>query len=76
MDVTNKSKVAKSLKNNEIDFALVSILPNDIAVESISLMENKLFLVGNKSIEINAKRFEMSDQLAEIFTNTAKRLKY
>jgi DNA-binding transcriptional LysR family regulator len=53
MDVTNKSKVAKSLKNNEIDFALVSILPNDIAVESMSLMENKLFLVGNKSIEIN-----------------------
>jgi len=30
----------------------------------------------HKSIEINAKRFEMSDQLAEIFTNTAKRLKY
>jgi DNA-binding transcriptional LysR family regulator len=53
MDVTNKSKVLKSLKNNEIDFALVSILPNDLAVESMLLMENKLFLVGNKSIVIN-----------------------
>lgn len=30
----------------------------------------------HKSIEINAKRFNMSDQLTEIFTNTAKRLKY
>ena len=53
MDVTNKSKVLKSLKNNEIDFALVSILPNDLAVESMLLMENKLFLVGNKSIVIS-----------------------
>jgi DNA-binding transcriptional LysR family regulator len=53
MDVTNKSKVIKSLKNNEIDFALVSVLPTDIAVESIQLMNNKLYLVGNKFIEIN-----------------------
>ncbi|WP_298141391.1 LysR family transcriptional regulator [Flavobacterium sp.] len=53
MDVTNKSKVIKSLKNNEIDFALVSILPNDIIVESLPLMDNKLFLVGNKFTEIN-----------------------
>jgi DNA-binding transcriptional LysR family regulator len=53
MDVTNKSKVLKSLKNNEIDFALVSLLPNDIIVESIPLLDNKLFLVGNKFAEIN-----------------------
>lgn len=53
MDVTNKSKVIKSLKNNEIDFALVSIIPNELAIESILLIENKLFLVGNKFIEIN-----------------------
>lgn len=53
MDVTNKSKVIKSLKNNEIDFALVSVLPTDIAVESIQLMDNKLYLVGNELIEIN-----------------------
>jgi DNA-binding transcriptional LysR family regulator len=53
MDVTNKSKVLKSLKSNDIDFALVSILPNDIAVESMLLLDNKLFLVGDKSIKIN-----------------------
>lgn len=29
-----------------------------------------------KSIEINKKRFKMSDQLEEIFINTAKKLKY
>ena len=54
MDVTNKVKVLKALKNNEIDFALVSILPNDIQVESMPLLENKLFLVGNRSIDVNS----------------------
>lgn len=53
MDVTNKTKVLKALKNNEIDFALVSILPNDIQVDSMPLLENKLFLVGNKFIDVN-----------------------
>ncbi len=55
MDVTNKSKVIKSLKNNEVDFALVSIIPNDIQVESQILMQNKLFLVGNKKATLNEK---------------------
>lgn len=55
MDVTNKSKVIKSLKNNEVDFALVSIIPNDIQVESQILMQNKLFLVGNTKTAVNEK---------------------
>lgn len=55
MDVTNKSKVLKALKNNEVDFALVSILPTDISVESKELLENKLFLVGNNLVDINPK---------------------
>lgn len=48
MDVTNKSKVIKSLENNEVDFALVSIVPNDLKLDSEVLIENKLFLIGNK----------------------------
>lgn len=47
MDVTNKSKVVKSLENNEVDFALVSILPDDIQLQSEILLENKLYLIGN-----------------------------
>ncbi len=38
MDVTNKNKVVKSLQNNEVDFALVSILPEKMKVEKINLM--------------------------------------
>jgi DNA-binding transcriptional LysR family regulator len=48
MDVTNKSKVLQSLLGNEVDFALVSIVPSSIAVEGIELLQNKLYLVGNK----------------------------
>lgn len=48
MDVTNKSKVVKSLENNEVDFALVSILPDDIQLQSEILLENKLYLIGNQ----------------------------
>jgi DNA-binding transcriptional LysR family regulator len=64
MDVTNKTKTLKSLKNNEIDFALVSILPKDIEVESKIILENKLFLIGNKYVDINPK-----NDLAEYAAN-------
>lgn len=47
MDVTNKNKVIESMENNEIDFALVSILPGYLNVEKLDLMQNKLFLVGH-----------------------------
>lgn len=49
MDVTNKNKVLESLENNEVDFALVSILPSTVNVEKLDLLQNKLYLVGNSS---------------------------
>ena len=47
MDVTNKSAVVRNLEKNEVDFALVSVLPKHFAVSKIELMENRLYLVGN-----------------------------
>lgn len=47
MDVTNKAQVVESLEKNEVDFSLVSILPNTLNVERLDLLQNKLFLVGN-----------------------------
>ena len=47
MDVSNKTKVIKSLADNAIDFALVSVLPTQLEVEEELLMQNQLFLVGN-----------------------------
>lgn len=47
MDVTNKEKVIESLENNEVDFALVSILPSALNIKRMDLLQNKLYLVGN-----------------------------
>ena len=46
MDVTNKRKVVSSLEQNEVDFALVSVLPQHLSVHEEMLMPNKLFLFG------------------------------
>lgn len=59
MDVTNKSKVISSILQNEVDFALVSILPENIQVDKFDLIENELFLVGNKT-SIQANKIEKS----------------
>jgi DNA-binding transcriptional LysR family regulator len=53
MDVTNKNKVVDSLENNEVDFALVSILPHTLNIEKLDLLQNKLYLVGSRKIKIN-----------------------
>ena len=47
MDVTNKAQVVASLEKNEVDFSLVSVLPDKLRVEKVELMPNKLFVVGN-----------------------------
>lgn len=52
IDVTNKSAVIEALEKNEIDFALVSVLPEKMEIEAVELMENKLLMVkvGNTSL--------------------------
>jgi len=62
MDVTNKNKVIESLENNEIDFALVSILPKNLNIEKLDLLKNKLYLVGNDKI-----KFKKGMSTKEIF---------
>ena len=64
MDVTNKSKVIASLEKNEIDFALISILPDNLNVIELDLMDNQIFLVGNKEIvnEINKNKILLNNK--------------
>lgn len=49
MDVTNKQKVIRALNNNEVDFAMVSVIPENLKVKTIQLMKNTLCLVGTSS---------------------------
>jgi DNA-binding transcriptional LysR family regulator len=52
MDVTNKSRVVESLELNEVDFALVSVLPKKLKINKVPLMENNLFFVASSQLEI------------------------
>jgi DNA-binding transcriptional LysR family regulator len=62
IDVTNKNKVVESIANNEVDLALVSIVPATIQVEKLELLQNKLYLVG-KPMQPSKKK----EQLKELF---------
>lgn len=59
LDVTNKNQVIHSLEKNEIDFALVSVMPENPVVEGIELMENKLYLVGKQELNAEFDRFKL-----------------
>jgi DNA-binding transcriptional LysR family regulator len=69
MDVTNKSKVVESLENNEVDFALVSILPSTLNIEKLDLLQNKLFLVsdGKTKFKKGVDKSEVFNDLPIIF---------
>jgi DNA-binding transcriptional LysR family regulator len=57
LDVTNKAGVLADLEQNEADLALVSVLPGRPKVESFPLMENALFLVGNRDRSFSRKPY-------------------
>jgi DNA-binding transcriptional LysR family regulator len=63
MDVTNKNKVIESLEKNEVDFALVSILPSKLQVEKLDLLQNKLFLVSSSITATN--KYNKIEQVLE-----------
>ncbi len=65
MDVTNKTKVIESLENNEVDFSLVSIVPENLSVHRVDLLDNKLYLVGNDDATLSLKKKYTAKQLFE-----------
>ncbi|MDX1666950.1 MAG: LysR family transcriptional regulator [Saprospiraceae bacterium] len=55
MDVTNKTYVIKSLEQNEVDFSLVSVIPEQLTTEHEPLLPNKLFLIGSTRLKRTKK---------------------
>ncbi|MFT6000252.1 MAG: DNA-binding transcriptional LysR family regulator [Neolewinella sp.] len=53
MDVTNKMQVINSLEQNEVDFSLVSVIPAQLNLNRVELMQNKLYLVGGTCLNRN-----------------------
>jgi DNA-binding transcriptional LysR family regulator len=48
IDVTNREKVLESQLENEVDFSLVSDALDNPAFDSIDMLSNDLYLIGNK----------------------------
>lgn len=62
IDVSNKNSVLRGLENNESDFSLVSVLPDHLALNHVSLMEDRLYLVGSSEFpKRNIALEELSD---------------
>jgi DNA-binding transcriptional LysR family regulator len=55
MDVSNKQQVLDNLKNNEVDFALISIIPDNINLKKIDLIDNKLYMIGKRKVQKSKK---------------------
>jgi len=53
MDVTNRENVLSRLERNEVDFALLSVLPPKLKIGRIELLTNELYLVGNRGVQQN-----------------------
>ncbi len=60
LDVTNKVKVLENIANNEVDFSLVSVLPTEMNIENLELLQNKLYLVTGKNSHYPKKKYEVS----------------
>ncbi len=61
MDVTNKSMVVDAVLKNNVDFALVSILPKDMNVYEEILLENELCVVSNRDLKTPKKPLTKED---------------
>ncbi len=72
MDVTNRAKVIRTMDRNEVDFALVSVLPESLVIDRIQLMENQLCLVAGKDFDISKKVYkpEIMEQYPMIYRET------
>ena len=55
MDVTNKAYVVQNLARNEVDFAMVSVLPKNLEIATVPLMENKLYFVASTRLDFQGK---------------------
>jgi len=56
IDVTNKRAVIANLEKNEVDFALLTMIPGHLDLEKEILMPNKLYLLGGADAKLDEAR--------------------
>ncbi len=60
LDVSNRDNVIKNLEQNNVDFVLMTRLPENLNIESTKLFQNKLVLVGGEG-SVNLYKTSESD---------------
>lgn len=78
LDVTNKKQVLESLEHNEVDFSLVSVLPEAVQIEKVELLPNALFMMVNASQTFEKKNYDVSilEELAVIYREEGSGTRY
>lgn len=70
LDVTNKVKVIDNIVNNEVDFSMVSVLPDNLNIDHLEMLQNKLYLVTGRDTNLEIGReydFSIFAELPIIF---------
>lgn len=67
IDVSNKNKVVEGLIKNESDFSLVSVLPEEVKIDKVELMENRLYLVGHNDYLDRVKKPKDMEKVTLLF---------
>ncbi len=55
LDTSNRQNALTKLERNEVDFALVSVLPKKLNIKGLSLLKNKLYFVGKKGLGVEGQ---------------------
>ena len=78
LDVTNKSKVLENIAQNEVDFSMVSVLPTDMNIDNLELLQNKLYLVTGQESSYPKKQYDVSifDELPIIYREKGSGTRY
>lgn len=56
LDVTNRREVIANLEKNEVDFALITLIPEHLDLEKEILMPNKLYLLAGAEVNPDEAR--------------------
>ena len=78
LDVTNKSQVLENIAQNEVDFSMVSVLPKDMNIDNLELLQNKLYLITGNEISYPKKKYDVSifDELPIIYREKGSGTRY
>jgi DNA-binding transcriptional LysR family regulator len=79
LDVTNKARVIENIANNEVDFSMVSVLPENMNIDHLELLQNKLFLVTGRDTQIDENEthdFSIFEELPIIYRELGSGTRY